>query len=239
VDKTLHRVLAPVARVALPWLLVAPAAAATADDVASAVERLAKDAAAGVSAALPDARVEVEVGELDPRLRLAPCADIRPYLPPNARLWGRARVGLRCESGPVRWNVYLPLTVRVHARALVVAGTLPAGHVVGEADLQAADVDIAAGRGSAVMRAEEAVGRALARPLPAGAPLRSTDLKPRLWFAAGDSVRVIAVGTGYAVSGEGQALAPGVDGQPVRVRTESGRIVTGVAVAERRVEVAL
>jgi flagella basal body P-ring formation protein FlgA len=238
VDKTLALALS---RLALPWLLAAPAfgQVTTADEAARAVERLANDAAASVSAALPGARVEVEVGALDPRLKLAPCADARPYLPANVRLWGRARVGLRCESGPVHWNVYLPVTVRVHTRSLVLASAQSAGHVVGEADLRVAEVDIAAGRGTAVMRTGHVLGRALARPLPAGAPLRSTDLKARQWFAAGDSVRIVAVGAGYAVSGEGQALAPGLDGQPVRVRTEGGRVVTGVAVAERRVEVAL
>ena len=47
------------------------------------------------------------------------------------------------------------------------------------------------------------------------------------------------MGSGYAVSGEGQALQAGLEGQEVRVRFESGRIVTGRPVAERRVEVLL
>ena len=61
----------------------------------------------------------------------------------------------------------------------------------------------------------------------------------RQWFAAGDSVRLVATGDGWHISGEGQALAPGLEGQAVRVRTESGRVVNGMAVAERLVEVAL
>src|SRR5512134_4162882 len=44
-------------------------------------------------------RVEVEVGALDPRLKLGPCARITPYLPTGTRLWGRAQVGLRCDEG--------------------------------------------------------------------------------------------------------------------------------------------
>jgi hypothetical protein len=32
-------------------------------------------------------RMEVAVGELDSRLRLAPCARIEPYIPVGARLW--------------------------------------------------------------------------------------------------------------------------------------------------------
>jgi flagella basal body P-ring formation protein FlgA len=70
-------------------------------------------------------------------------------------------------------------------------------------------------------------------------PLRSGDLRPRMWFAAGDTVRIVAGGSGWHIRGEGQALGPGVEGQVVRVRTESGRIISGMAVADRQVEVAL
>jgi flagella basal body P-ring formation protein FlgA len=69
--------------------------------------------------------------------------------------------------------------------------------------------------------------------------LRGADLRARQWFAAGDNVRLVATGSGWRINGEGQALAAGVEGQSVRVRTESGRVVSGVPVAERLVEVAL
>jgi hypothetical protein len=44
-------------------------------------------------------RMEVEVGALDRRLTLAPCAQVEPYLPAGSRLWGKTRVGLRCVQG--------------------------------------------------------------------------------------------------------------------------------------------
>ena len=44
-------------------------------------------------------RMEVSVGALDERLRLAPCARVEPYLPAGARLWGRTRLGLRRRDG--------------------------------------------------------------------------------------------------------------------------------------------
>jgi flagella basal body P-ring formation protein FlgA len=82
-------------------------------------------------------------------------------------------------------------------------------------------------------------GRTLGRALQPGQGLRATDLRQRQWFAAGDTVQVLARGNGFAVSGEAQALNPGIEGQPVRVRTESGRVLTGTPVADRRVEVLL
>ncbi|HPU54649.1 MAG TPA: flagellar basal body P-ring formation chaperone FlgA, partial [Burkholderiaceae bacterium] len=84
-----------------------------------------------------------------------------------------------------------------------------------------------------------AIGRTLQRGLAAGDALRQADLKTRLLFGTGDTVRIVATGPGYAISSEGQALGPGLEGQNARVRTDSGRIVTGVATGERRVEVPL
>lgn len=88
-------------------------------------------------------RLEVILGKLDPRLKLAPCEKVRAFLPEGTRLWGRTRVGLRCEQGAVRWNVYWPVTVKVWAPALVAVGPLHAGATITEADLRIAEVDLA------------------------------------------------------------------------------------------------
>ncbi len=191
------------------------------------------------SAAVPGLRVQVRVGQLDARLRLAPCASVQPYLPSGTRLWGASRIGLRCSDPGVRWNVYLPIDVDIFGPALVAQAALPAGHVLTDGDLRRGEVNLAASRSAPLANAELAVGRALVRPLSVGQALQSSDLRARQWFAAGDSVRLVASGSGWRIHGEGQALAPGVEGQSVRVRTESGRVITGVAVAERLVEVPL
>ncbi|UUX97548.1 flagellar basal body P-ring formation chaperone FlgA [Aquabacterium sp. J223] len=205
----------------------------------ASLQRLRHDATRQLQADWPGARVEVVVGALDPRLTLAPCARVSPYLPAGSRAWGRTRVGLRCDEGPVRWNVYLPVTVRVWARALVAANPLPAHQPLTESDLREAEVDLAAAPSPALRHRAALLGRSLQRPLAAGDTLRQADLKARQWFAAGDTVSVLAVGGGYTVRGEGQALSAGWEGQPVRVRTEGGRVINGRAVAERQVEVAL
>ena len=184
-------------------------------------------------------RIEISVGTLDPRLRLAPCDRIEPFLPPGTRPWGRIRVGVRCAQGPVAWNVYLPVQVRVFGAAVVAAQPLPAGSTIEAGQLAVAEVDVAESPAPTFVDPQELVGRTLARNLSPGEALRSDSLRVRQWFGAGDQVKLVAMGSGFAVSGEGEALSPGLDGQRVRVRTESGRIVTGVAVGERRVEVAL
>ena len=200
----------------LLWILLAlgtasraaePTPTAAATELEQQVRQFALEAGA-----TPGMRVEVLVGALDPRLRLAPCERVEPYLPAGTRLWGRTRIGLRCAQGRTPWNVYLPLTVKVFGRGLIAAATLPAGTVLASADLRTGEVDLAAGA-APLLVTEAAVGRTLARPLTAGQTIRQDDLRARQWFAAGDTVQIIAVGQGFSVSGEGQALGPGLEGR--------------------------
>ncbi len=195
-------------------------------------------AAAGQPAPRPT-RIEVEVGALDSRVRLAPCARMEPYLPPGMQPWGRTRVGVRCVEGSTRWNVFLPVTVRVFGPVVVATTPLPAGTELQPAQLRVIEADLAAERSPAIADPAELPGRVLARALHADQPLRESHLRPIQWFASGDTVRVIARGQGFAVSSQGQALTPGLAGRTARVRVENGRVVTGVASADGVLEVNL
>jgi flagella basal body P-ring formation protein FlgA len=244
--------LAPLARVAprrLAWALaialVALAAAwpargdqsapAIATGVLDQVRVLALDKATTNG----NARVEVVVGQLDPRLRLAPCERIEPYLPPSIRLWGKSRIGLRCKEGRTHWNVYLPIVVKVWGHALVVPAGAVAGSVLTDADLEETEVDLAEEFSPAIADRSAVVGRTLAQTLRPGQTVRQVDIKLRQWFAAGETVKVVAAGAGFALESSGQALTNGIEGQPARVRTEGGHVVTGVATGERRLELTL
>ena len=185
------------------------------------------------------ARVEVVVGQLDPRLHLAPCERIEPYLPANTRLWGKSRIGLRCKEGRVAWNVYLPIVVKVWGRALVMTAGASAGTVVADSALDEADVDLAAETTPAIVDRKAVVGRTLAQSLQPGQAVRQGHLRSRQWFAAGETVKVIAAGEGFALESSGQAITNGIEGQPAKVRTDSGLVVTGQPAGERRMEISL
>jgi flagella basal body P-ring formation protein FlgA len=204
------------------------------------VQQMAQQAALALwGQAAPAPRVEVVLGQLPAHLKLAPCAQVQPYLPNGVRPLGRSRIGLRCAQGAAHWNVSLPVTVRLWASALVAAVALPAGTVLEARHLASAEVDLAERADPAIGHSAAAIGRSLQRNLSAGDALRQADLKARLLFNTGDTVRIVGIGPGYAVSSEGQAMGPGLEGQAARVRTDSGRIISGTATAERRVEVAL
>ena len=181
----------------------------------------------GAAAELP-LRMEVEVGELDPRLRLAACARVEPYLPAGSRLWGRTRLGLRCAEGETRWNVFLPVTVKAFGPAWVLIGNVPTGTVLSAADAVQAEVDWAAEHTSVLADPALWVGLVAARPLQGGQTLRQAMLRAPTIFQAGAQVRVSAQGSGYAVSAGGQAMNAGSVGQTVRVRMDNGKVVSGI-----------
>lgn len=203
------------------------------------VQALQLASQAAQALAPPNARIVVLPGALDSRLTLASCEQVLPFMPAGVPPWGRSRVGLRCAKGLVAWQVYLPLTVQVWAPAPVVRAALPAGARLDASQLGLAEVDWAASSSPPAATAAELQDRQLARPVAAGQPLRTADLKSRHWFSQGDTVRIVAQSAGFAISTEGQAMGPGIEGQSVRVRIESGKVLVGQPVGDRRVELSL
>ncbi|QHE77635.1 flagellar basal body P-ring formation chaperone FlgA [Hydrogenophaga sp. PBL-H3] len=211
----------------------------------AALEKMAHDfLTPALAAALPkDAdsplRAEVVMGSLDARLKLAPCNQVEPYLPPGTRLWGRSRIGLRCVDGPTRWNVFVPVTVKAWGPAWVLKRAVAAGDALTQEDAEIAEIDWAEQRSSVLALPERWVGQLAAFPLTAGMALRENMVRVPQAFAAGAQVRVSGQGGGFSISATGQALTAGMVGEPARVKLPGGRVVTGVVRDAQTVELAL
>lgn len=177
-------------------------------------------------------RMEVQLGQLDSRLRLAACARVEPYLPAGSRLWGRTRLGLRCLQGAVPWNVFLPITVKAWGPAWVLQTAVPAGRTLTAEDAVQGEVDWAEDSAPVFANAQDWVGMVAARPLASGQALRQNMLRPPPLFAAGAQVQVMVNGGGFAVSASGKAMAAAGAGQTVRVRMDNGRLVSGTVSPE-------
>lgn len=181
-------------------------------------------------------RMEVAVGALDSRLRLAACSQVEPYMPAGTRLWGKTRLGLRCTDGSARWNVFLPVTVKAYGRAWVVKRDVMSGAILSEADVMEMEVDWAEEASPILGDAQQWVGQVATRGLTTGQALRQNMVRPAHVFQAGAQVRVVAQGSGFQISSDGQALSAGVVGQPARVRMDNGRVMSGVVLDTRTVK---
>lgn len=221
-------------------LLTAPAYGQTAEakpEFLESTQRWLDNAVSNVRpVGLPPLRTEVVVGELDRRLRLAPCAKVEPYVPVGTRLWGKTRLGLRCLEGASKWNVFLPVTIRAFGAAWVIKGNVAPGTLLTEGDAMEAEVDWAEDSSPIVANPSQWVGQVAARALMTGQALRQGMIKPAQVFQAGAQVRVVAQGAGFQISSDGQAVSAGVVGQSARVRMDNGRVMTGVVLDGRTVK---
>ncbi len=184
-------------------------------------------------------RMEVSVGSLDSRLKLAPCARVEPHVPVGTRLWGKTRLGLRCVDGPVRWNVFLPIQVKAFGPAWVLRDNKLAGATLNQDDAMLGEVDWAEDFSPVAGDPSQWVGAATTRALVGGQAIRQAMVKPAQVFQAGTTVKLIAQGSGFSITADGQAITAGVVGQLVRIRMESGKIATGTVMDARTVQIEL
>jgi flagella basal body P-ring formation protein FlgA len=206
-------------------------------ELAAAARRFVEQEAARTLAATGgQGRIEVAVGQLDGRVTLAPCARTEFFVPGGTRLWGRARIGLRCVQG-ANWSVLLPVDVRIHGPALVAARHLAALQPIGADDVHVAEVEWTREAHGVVTDAAQLENRVPTRPIAPGQPIPVAALRAPQAVSQGDAVKVVGTGRGFSVSTAAVALAAAQDGQTVRVRTEGGRVLTGTARTGRIVEV--
>lgn len=187
-------------------------------------------------ASIKGARIQVQVGNIDSRFAQAPCAQLQFSAAHAQRLWGRSAVMARCapDSG---WSVRIPVTVRIWAPALVAARSVSALTPIRLEDVRSAEVELTREAQGVATEFSQIDGRVSARMVNMGQPIALAALRAPQAVNQGDPVKVMGQGQGFAIATEAVAMGPALEGQIVRVRTESGRVLTGIARSGRIVEV--
>ena len=173
-------------------------------------------------------KMSFTLGAVDARLSLAPCPATEAFIPPGARLWGNASVGVRCIARNA-WTIYVPVTVKVLAGVVVAAHALAQGQVIELADLMMQEADLGQMPGAVLTDPAQALGRIATLGIAPGQPLRQDVLRSPPVIQQGQSVTLRSQGAGFRVSAEGKAVTNAAEGQIAQVRTPSGRTVSGIA----------
>lgn len=217
--------LSPLAHGAGPEMRQNPAA------IATAAQRFVEAQLAGTPG-----EVIVSVASPDHRLNLPACEALEPFQSAGSRLWGQTSVGVRCQK-PRAWSLYLPVSVSVRGQVVVAARAIGAREEIKPEDLRIDIQDLTRFSGTPMTQTELVVGRTLERNIAMGEPLRAEMLRAQVAIKQGQSVVVIARGSGFSVSQEGRALNNAAVGQVVGVKTQSGMTVRGMAALNGAVEV--
>lgn len=181
-------------------------------------------------------RVEITVAPLDRGMRLGQCEKLQAFLPPNGRLWGASNVGLRCLA-PHAWSVFVPVTVRVYAQAVVTSRPVGRGQPLTADDLAQRTVDLTREPLGLITAPDAAIGKVAVAALPAGATLRPDMLRAPLAVTQGQHVQLLYQADGLRVSSEGRSLTNAAVGERAQVRTATGKVVRGIVQAPGIVEV--
>lgn len=209
----------------LPILLTAPASAAD-SPLAGRVEDFLREAAKTY-----DEEVRIEVGRIQDNPRYAACTRWEASLPPGQKARGRVTVALNCAEG-TRASLFVSALVRVFGSYVVMARPVQGGQQLMAEDVRLERGEVSVQPSDVLLRTEDAVGQRTRQALAARQSLRALHLQLVPAVSAGQTVRLLAQGKGFAVSYEGQALNSAGAGQPVRVRTAGGKIVSGTARAD-------
>jgi flagella basal body P-ring formation protein FlgA len=170
-----------------------------------------------------------------PEVALPPCTDPQPFLPGHdQRLLGRVTVGVRCGDGQTR---YLQARVTAIGQYWVAAHDIPVGTLVAASMLEARSGDLATLPRLAVLDENAAVGRVATRTLARGSVIQGSQLQAPALIQRNRTVSVEAVGQGFRVVRQGEALQDGALGDTVRVRMSNRSILTGVVAGDGVVKV--
>jgi flagella basal body P-ring formation protein FlgA len=176
-----------------------------------------------------DETLSIEVGRLDPRLRLHQCGGaLATYFSPGTRPIGNVTVGVRC-NGPKSWALYVPVHIDRQVEIVVAKRPIMRGAIIGQDDLTSERRSVTAIRGNYFSDPEDVIGMAASRSLRPGAPLTHSIVKAARVVRRGERVILTLRGERIAVKMAGTALRDGTRGQVIPVRNlSSNRIVEGV-----------
>ncbi|SAI60651.1 flagella basal body P-ring formation protein [Bordetella ansorpii] len=170
--------------------------------------------------------------------RLAACDALTPFISSPVRLRPRMSVGVRCTA-PQTWTTYVQASVSVAGRYYVASRQINAGRVIGPADVQTRDADLATLSPGIITDAGHVIGMRAANRIATGQPIKAAVLRSAQAIERGQNVNIVISGKGFTVSGEGEALDNAAPGDRVQVRTASGQIVNGVVKNAGLVEIPL
>ena len=185
-------------------------------------------------------RVEIAVGNIDPRLRLPECPqNLALSLNGNGRAIGRVQVKVQC-AGEQAWTKYVPAEIKIFEPVLVANHTLSRGTLLDDSHLSMQELDVSQLRRTPIFDPEQAVGKELKYSLTAGSPVALEVLQLPKVVQRGDMVQLVAETESLQVRQQAVALEDGEIGKLIDVRNTSSKlIVQAVVVAAGKVKIQL
>jgi flagella basal body P-ring formation protein FlgA len=185
------------------------------------------------------ARFEIEVSQLDSRLKLAECSQPLNFQIHGSNTYGRVSIKASCQ-GSSPWAVFVPALIKRFEQVVVTKHPLMRGQRLKAQDLTLKERDVTEAKRSYFTKIQPAIGQATRRRLPAGKVLTTALLEPAKIVKKGDEVFIRASQGPISVQMPAVALSDGKLGQQIKVRNRSSnKTVRATVVAPGSVEVVM
>ncbi|MCQ4296393.1 flagellar basal body P-ring formation protein FlgA [Pseudomonas stutzeri] len=187
-----------------------------------------------------EARHEINISRLDPRLRLNQCDQpLVASLGSTTTPIGRVTVRVSCE-GSSPWSVFVPAQVRLYREVIVATRSLLRDTVLSPTDVSLAERDVSVLNQGYLTRLDEALGNKLTRPIQPDQVITPNQLEMAKVIRKGDQVVITARSGTISVRMPGEAMADGMPGKQISVKNQrSGRTIKARVIGPGQVEVAM
>uniref|UniRef100_UPI00333E1FC7 flagellar basal body P-ring formation chaperone FlgA n=1 Tax=Castellaniella defragrans TaxID=75697 RepID=UPI00333E1FC7 len=197
-------------------------------EVAARAEALLRETAAGHPGTPV---ISIDAPRID---RQPACDELEAFLT-DGSLRSRTSVGIRCLT-PQPWTLYVQANVRIMGHYFVANRAISRGETLSLDELDTREGDLLR-HNRLISDPAHIVGWVATQRIAKGSPIQGNALRDPQSIERGKTIRTVARGTGFVVSGEGQALESGTPGRQIQVRTRSGRIITGTVIDAHTVQV--
>lgn len=170
-------------------------------------------------------KIQVDAGQLDPRLRLSACpTPLSLTMPPGARTRGATTVAVNCP-GPSPWTLFVPAIIRQEFVVISAAQNLDRGKTLTVTDLRLEKRLLTEPPPGAIQETESLLGQVTQRALAAGTVFTRSIVKPRQIVRRGQAVTLSLATGSIAIEVTGTALQAGGIGDRISVRNNNSKKV--------------
>jgi flagella basal body P-ring formation protein FlgA len=186
--------------------------------------------------------IQVKVGYLDKRVRLAKCEKpLQAYFPTQTHRLGATHIAVQCKKGIAKqkgWKIHLPIEIKAYAKVYTAAKPLVKGTVIQRGDLQLNRREISRYRRGVYQNIDDIEGMVVRRTIRQDAVITPGLLKPKWLVLKGEPVTILAETDGLMIRVQGEALMNGKYGQSIEVKNNrSGKTLTADVISTSTVRV--
>jgi flagellar basal body P-ring formation protein FlgA len=186
----------------------------------------------------PGAQVQIDLNRADPRIGSPSCPAALFSNSRGHKMWGRTFLEVQC-MGSNTAPFFVGVDVKVFSPVWVSREMISAGEPITPEKLEQKIVDITTLNTGWVSELAHLSQKSAARAIYPGTPLRADLLKGKSLLKRGEQVKVLVTGPGFQIAGSGITLEDAEQGNTVKVKTDKGKVLSGIAKDELLVEITL